>query len=181
VLGEDVDWTIESKIDFAAAPNSANQQAGIMAYQDDDNDLRFALEASGTPATPQSSVTTEDSRSRCDPGYTQGSRPVSQTPAAVRPAGTPGAHPDKTRTAPAAALVGPPEPEDPAPAAGPRIPAQRRRAGQALGAAARAAAPEARRLLGRLRPKHGGCAGSRARSAGCPRRCGSRPRTPHAT
>jgi regulation of enolase protein 1 (concanavalin A-like superfamily) len=81
------DWTIESKIDFAAAPNSANQQAGIMAYQDDDNYLRFALEASGTPATPQLSVTTEDSRSCCDPGYTQGSGPVSQTLAAVRPAG----------------------------------------------------------------------------------------------
>jgi alpha-glucuronidase len=39
------DWTMTSKLRFSATPNAATQQGGIIAYQDDDNYLKFDLEA----------------------------------------------------------------------------------------------------------------------------------------
>ena len=39
------DWTMTSKLTFSAAPNAPTQQGGIIAYQDDDNYLKFDLEA----------------------------------------------------------------------------------------------------------------------------------------
>jgi regulation of enolase protein 1 (concanavalin A-like superfamily) len=38
-------WTITSKLTFGAVPNAPNDQGGIIAYQDDDNYLKFDLEA----------------------------------------------------------------------------------------------------------------------------------------
>ena len=58
-----------------------------MAYQGDDDYLRFGLEYGGTPAGVQLSVTSEDSRSCCATGYAQAAGPVSQTLASARPAG----------------------------------------------------------------------------------------------
>ena len=66
------DWTIESKLDLGArAARAANQSAGIIAYQGDDDYLRFGIEYGGTPAGVQLSVTSEDSRSCCATGYAQ--------------------------------------------------------------------------------------------------------------
>ncbi len=73
------DWTIESKLDFSFAPRAANQQAGIIAYEDDDNYLRVGWEFTGTPGQPQITQTIEDSRSCCYPGFAQGSGPISQS------------------------------------------------------------------------------------------------------
>ena len=54
------DWTMTSKLTFSAVPNAATQQGGIIAYQDDDNYLKFDLEA--TSATNiQFNTTLEDS------------------------------------------------------------------------------------------------------------------------
>jgi beta-glucosidase len=39
------DWTMTSKLTFGAVPNAPSQQGGIIAYQDDDNYLKFDLEA----------------------------------------------------------------------------------------------------------------------------------------
>jgi alpha-glucuronidase len=55
------DWTIESKLTFSTPPHVANQQAGIMAYQDDDNYLKLDWEFSGGVA--HLVETTEDSLS----------------------------------------------------------------------------------------------------------------------
>jgi regulation of enolase protein 1 (concanavalin A-like superfamily) len=55
------DWNIESKLDFSAVPSANNQQAGIIAYQDDDNYLRLGLEYSG--GSPRLALTTEDNLS----------------------------------------------------------------------------------------------------------------------
>ncbi len=54
------DWTITSKLTFSAVPNAATQQGGIVAYQDDDNYLKFDLEAS-SPTNIQLSTSLEDS------------------------------------------------------------------------------------------------------------------------
>jgi beta-glucosidase len=42
------DWTMTSKLTFSAPPNAATQQGGIIAYQDDDNYLKFDLEATSS-------------------------------------------------------------------------------------------------------------------------------------
>ena len=54
-------WTIESKLVFSSAPHANNQQAGIIAYQDDDNYLKLDWEFSSGAA--RLSETTEDSLS----------------------------------------------------------------------------------------------------------------------
>ena len=54
------DWTMTSKLTFSAAPNAATQQGGIIAYQDDDNYLKFDLEAT-SPTNIQLSTSLEDS------------------------------------------------------------------------------------------------------------------------
>ena len=55
------DWTIESKLTFNAPPHASTQQAGIIAYQDDDNYLKLDWEFSGGVA--RLAETTEDSLS----------------------------------------------------------------------------------------------------------------------
>jgi beta-glucosidase len=42
------DWTMTSKLTFSALPSAATQQGGIIAYQDDDNYLKFDLEATSS-------------------------------------------------------------------------------------------------------------------------------------
>jgi beta-glucosidase len=54
-------WTIESKLVFSAAPHANNQQAGIIAYTDDDNYLKLDWEFSSGAA--RLSETVEDSLS----------------------------------------------------------------------------------------------------------------------
>ena len=54
------DWTMTSKLTFSALPNAATQQGGIIAYQDDDNYLKFDLEAT-SPTNIQLSTSLEDS------------------------------------------------------------------------------------------------------------------------
>ncbi|HEY1517525.1 MAG TPA: glycoside hydrolase family 3 C-terminal domain-containing protein [Solirubrobacteraceae bacterium] len=54
------DWTMTSKLAFSALPNAATQQGGIIAYQDDDNYLKFDLEAT-SPTNIQLSTSLEDS------------------------------------------------------------------------------------------------------------------------
>ncbi|MGZ4218556.1 MAG: glycoside hydrolase family 3 C-terminal domain-containing protein [Solirubrobacteraceae bacterium] len=54
------DWTMTSKLTFSARPNTATQQGGIIAYQDDDNYLKFDLEAT-SPTNIQLSTSLEDS------------------------------------------------------------------------------------------------------------------------
>jgi beta-glucosidase len=54
------DWTMTSKLTFSAAPSAATQQGGIIAYQDDDNYLKFDLEAT-SPTNIQLSTSLEDS------------------------------------------------------------------------------------------------------------------------
>jgi len=54
------DWTMTSKLTFSALPNTATQQGGIIAYQDDDNYLKFDLEAT-SPTNIQLSTSLEDS------------------------------------------------------------------------------------------------------------------------
>jgi regulation of enolase protein 1 (concanavalin A-like superfamily) len=53
-------WTITSKLTFSARPNAATQQGGIIAYQDDDNYVKFDLEAT-SPTNIQLSTSLEDS------------------------------------------------------------------------------------------------------------------------
>jgi alpha-glucuronidase len=53
-------WTITSKLTFSAVPSAATQQGGIIAYQDDDNYLKFDLEAT-SPTNIQLSTSLEDS------------------------------------------------------------------------------------------------------------------------
>ena len=54
-------WAIQSKLTFSSAPHAATQQAGIIAYQDDDNYLKLDWEYSSGAA--RLSETTEDSLS----------------------------------------------------------------------------------------------------------------------
>ena len=54
------DWTMTSKLTFSALPNAATQQGGIIAYQDDDNYLKFDLEAT-SPTNIQLNTSLEDS------------------------------------------------------------------------------------------------------------------------
>src|SRR3954447_8840026 len=60
------DWTIDTKVDVNLTANG--QQAGLIAYQDDDNYLKFVL-AGSSGTSPRLTVISEDSRSCCDPGY----------------------------------------------------------------------------------------------------------------
>lgn len=54
------DWTMSSKLTFSARPNAATQQGGVIAYGDDDNFLKFDLEATSA-SNIQFNVTLEDS------------------------------------------------------------------------------------------------------------------------
>ncbi len=69
-------WTIETRLTLSSPPNTRGQQAGLIAYQDDDNYLKIAWENVG--GTPQLTVTTEDNLSGA---------PVSQLLAAIPTAG----------------------------------------------------------------------------------------------
>ena len=53
------DWTMSSKLTFSARPNAATQQGGIIAYADDDNFLKFGLEATSA-SNIRFNVTLED-------------------------------------------------------------------------------------------------------------------------
>lgn len=44
------DWTQTTKLTFNRRPDTANQQGGVIAYQDDDNYLKFDLEATSASA-----------------------------------------------------------------------------------------------------------------------------------
>ncbi len=52
-------WTMTSKLTFSALPNATTQQGGILAYQDDDNYLKFDLEAT-SPTNLQLKTSLED-------------------------------------------------------------------------------------------------------------------------
>jgi beta-glucosidase len=54
-------WAIESRLTLATAPSAPGQQAGIIAYQGDNDYLKIDWENSG--GTPQLALTTEDSLS----------------------------------------------------------------------------------------------------------------------
>jgi alpha-glucuronidase len=70
-------WTMTSKLTFGARPSAATQQGGIIAYQDDDNYLKFDLEA--TSATNvQLKTSLEDSR-QSNPAVSSSPIPVNQT------------------------------------------------------------------------------------------------------
>jgi beta-glucosidase len=85
------DWTIETKVDVDRNLTATSQQVGLIAYQDDDNYLKFVLAGNSPTAAPRLTVISEDSRSCCDPGYAQGSGPVSETltPATLVPVTAP--------------------------------------------------------------------------------------------
>jgi beta-glucosidase len=53
------DWTQTTKITFSHRPNAATQQGGIVAYQNDDNYLKFDLEAT-SPTNIQFNTSLED-------------------------------------------------------------------------------------------------------------------------
>jgi beta-glucosidase len=53
------DWTQTTKLTFSGRPNAATQQGGIIAYQDDDNYLKFDLEATSS-TNIQFNTTLED-------------------------------------------------------------------------------------------------------------------------
>ena len=53
------DWTQTTKLTFSGRPNTATQQGGIIAYQDDDNYLKFDLEATSS-TNIQFNTTLED-------------------------------------------------------------------------------------------------------------------------
>jgi len=53
------DWTQTTKLTFNHRPNAATQQGGVIAYQDDDNYLKFDIEAT-SPTNVQFNTTLED-------------------------------------------------------------------------------------------------------------------------
>lgn len=53
------DWTQTTKLTFSHRPDTATQQGGIIAYQDDDNYLKFDLEAT-SPTSLRFNTTLED-------------------------------------------------------------------------------------------------------------------------
>src|SRR5205085_670946 len=66
------DWTADTKVDLNNPLNATGQQIGMVAYQDDDNYLKFVLagvspSAGGPAQAPRLTVISEDSRSCCDP------------------------------------------------------------------------------------------------------------------
>ncbi|RKQ92165.1 beta-glucosidase-like glycosyl hydrolase [Solirubrobacter pauli] len=94
------DWTVETKVDVNANLTATSQQVGLIAYQDDDNYLKFVLAGNSATAAPRLTVISEDRRSCCDPGYAQGSGPVSETlaPATLVPVTAPADLTTATRT-----------------------------------------------------------------------------------
>ncbi len=70
------DWTIESRVTFSSLPSLPGQQAGVMAYQDDQNYLKLDVENDGGP--PQLVEWTENNLS---------GQPVSQLLASATPRG----------------------------------------------------------------------------------------------
>jgi alpha-glucuronidase len=70
------DWTMTSKLTFSAPPSAAGQQGGIIAYQDDDDYLKFDLEGSSTG--PQLKTSLEDSL-QSNPAVSSSPIPVNQT------------------------------------------------------------------------------------------------------
>jgi alpha-glucuronidase len=71
------DWTMTSKLTFNALPNAPTQQGGIIAYQDDDNYLKFDLEAT-SPTNIQLKTSLEDDR-QSNPAVTNSPIQVNQT------------------------------------------------------------------------------------------------------
>jgi regulation of enolase protein 1 (concanavalin A-like superfamily) len=71
------DWTMTSKLTFGARPSAATQQGGLIAYQDDDNYLKFDLEAT-SPTNVQLKTSLEDSR-QSDPAASSSPVQVNQT------------------------------------------------------------------------------------------------------
>jgi beta-glucosidase len=71
------DWTMTSKLTFAAVPNAATQQGGIIAYQDDDNYLKFDLEA--TSATNIQLKTSLEDSLQSNPAVSASPIQVNQT------------------------------------------------------------------------------------------------------
>lgn len=53
------DWTIQSRLQFSVPPHAATQQAGVIAYQDDENYLKLDVEYSGG-AVRLSETTSDD-------------------------------------------------------------------------------------------------------------------------
>ena len=70
-------WTMTSKLTFSARPSAATQQGGIIAYQDDDNYLKFDLEAT-SPSNIQLKTSLEDSR-QSNPAVSSNPIQVNQT------------------------------------------------------------------------------------------------------
>ena len=71
------DWTMTSKLTFSAAPNAPTQQGGIIAYQDDDNYLKFDLEAASS-SDLELKTSLEDSR-QSNPAVSSNPIQVNQT------------------------------------------------------------------------------------------------------
>ncbi len=67
-------WTIQSKLTFSSAPHLPTQQAGIIAYQDDQNYLKLDWEYS--PGGPRLVETTEDNLSGAPVGQVLASFPT---------------------------------------------------------------------------------------------------------
>jgi regulation of enolase protein 1 (concanavalin A-like superfamily) len=71
------DWTMTSKLTFSAAPNAPTQQGGIISYQDDDNYLKFDLEAASATDL-ELRISLEDSR-QTNPAVSSNPIQVNQT------------------------------------------------------------------------------------------------------
>jgi beta-glucosidase len=70
-------WTMTTKLTFSARPSAATQQGGLIAYQDDDNYLKFDLEATSA-SNIQLRTSLEDSR-QSNPAVSSSPIPVNQT------------------------------------------------------------------------------------------------------
>ena len=65
-------WAMVTKLTFSTAPHVANQQGGIIAYQDDANWLKLDWEySSGTPGTAELAETTSDNQNIAGQQITQ--------------------------------------------------------------------------------------------------------------
>jgi alpha-glucuronidase len=71
------DWTMTSKLTFSARPDTPTQQGGIVAYQDDDNYLKFDLEAT-SPTDIELKTSLEDAR-QSNPAVSSSPIQVNQT------------------------------------------------------------------------------------------------------
>jgi alpha-glucuronidase len=72
------DWTIESKLTLSTPPHALTQQAGIIAYEDDDNYLKLDWEFSGKAA--HLVETTEDSLSGAPVTQSLATLPLASAP-----------------------------------------------------------------------------------------------------